>query len=74
MSFAINAIIEKDQDGYFAFVPELKGCVSSGETFDEACANIKEAAELYLESLAAAEIERIFAKETTIMPIEVALG
>ncbi|MEI0604227.1 type II toxin-antitoxin system HicB family antitoxin [Brachyspira alvinipulli] len=26
----INAIIEKDENGYFAFVPELKGCVSQG--------------------------------------------
>ena len=70
----ITAIIEKDKDGYFAFVPELKGCVSSGETLDEARANIKEAAELYLESLATDEIQNIFAKETTIAPIEVALG
>lgn len=39
----INAIIEKDNDGYFAFVPEFKGCVSQGESFEEAKANIKEA-------------------------------
>ncbi len=42
----INAIIEKDKDGYFAFVPELKGCVSQGNSFEEAKANIKEAIEL----------------------------
>ena len=42
----INAIIEKDKDGYFAFVPELKGCVSQGDSFEEAKANIKEAIEL----------------------------
>ena len=41
----INAIIEKDKDGYFAFVPELKGCVSQGNSFEEAKANIKEAIE-----------------------------
>ena len=46
-----NAVIEKDENGYFAFVPELKGCVSEGESFEEARANIKEAIELYLESL-----------------------
>ena len=43
----INAIIEKDKDGYFAFVPELKGCVNQGNSFEEAKANIKEAIELY---------------------------
>ena len=41
----INAIIEKDKDGYFAFVPELKGCVSQGETMEELENNIKEAIE-----------------------------
>ncbi|SMN00948.1 hypothetical protein SPONN_2058 [uncultured Candidatus Thioglobus sp.] len=48
----LNAIIEKDDNGYFAFVPNLSGCVSQGETYEEALSNIKEASELYLESLA----------------------
>ena len=30
-----NAIIEKDEYGYFAYVPALKGCVSQGDTFEE---------------------------------------
>lgn len=47
----LNAIIEKDENGYFASVPELKGCFSQGDTFEEALQNIQEAAELYLESL-----------------------
>ena len=70
----INAVIEKDENGYFAFVPELKGCVSEGSSFEEARANIKEAIELYLESLGADEIWYIVAKEAMITPIEVALG
>lgn len=70
----INAVIEKDENGYFAFVPELKGCVSERSSFEEARANIKEAIELYLESLGADEIWYIVAKEAMITPIEVALG
>ena len=70
----INAVIEKDENGYFAFVPELKGCVSEGASFEEARANIKEAIELYLESLGTDEIRHIIAKEAMITPIEVALG
>ncbi|EFR45619.1 toxin-antitoxin system, antitoxin component, HicB family [Helicobacter cinaedi CCUG 18818 = ATCC BAA-847] len=70
----INAVIEKDENGYFAFVPELKGCVSEGASFEEARTNIKEAIELYLESLGADEIRHIVAKEAMITPIEVALG
>ncbi|MDD4073888.1 MAG: type II toxin-antitoxin system HicB family antitoxin, partial [Desulfobacterales bacterium] len=46
-----NAIIEKDNDGYFAYVPALKGCVSQGDTMEEALNNIKEAVELYIETL-----------------------
>lgn len=46
--------IEQDEDGIFvADVPALPGCISQGETRFEALANIKEAIELYLESLAA---------------------
>lgn len=70
----LNAVIEKDENGYFAFVPELKGCVSEGASFEEARANIKEAIELYLESLESSEIASIVAKESMITPIEVALG
>ena len=69
-----NAVIEKDKNGYFAFVPELKGCVSEGASFEEARANIKEAIELYLESLKESEIKSLVAKKAVIAPIEVAFG
>ena len=69
-----NAVIEKDENGYFAFVPELKGCVSEGTSFEEARANIKEAIELYLESLKESEIKSLVAKNAVIAPIEVAFG
>ncbi len=36
----LNAIIEKDEFGYFAFVPSLKGCVSQGDSLQEALNNI----------------------------------
>ena len=35
--------------GYSASVPSLPGCYSQGESLDEALANIREAAELWLE-------------------------
>ncbi len=37
--------------GYIAYVPSLPGCVSQGDTMDEATENVKEAIELYIESL-----------------------
>jgi predicted RNase H-like HicB family nuclease len=46
------AIVYRDEDGnWIAEVPSLPGCVSQGDTRDEAIENIKEAATLYLESL-----------------------
>ena len=40
------------EGGYVAFVPALFGCQSQGETLEGAEVNIKEAIELYIESLA----------------------
>jgi len=49
-----RVLLEQDEDGMFiAEVPALPGCVSQGETREEAARNIKEAIELYLESLQA---------------------
>jgi len=41
------------EGGYVAFVPALPGCHTQGETLEEAERNVKEAIELYLESLTA---------------------
>jgi predicted RNase H-like HicB family nuclease len=46
-----SIVIEKDGSGYYAFCPELEGCHSQGESFEDVVANIKEAVELYLETI-----------------------
>ena len=38
-----------EEGGYTVHVPALPGCVSQGDTKEEALANIREAIELYLE-------------------------
>ena len=38
-----------DEGGYTVYVPSLPGCISEGDTVDDAIANIREAIELYLE-------------------------
>jgi predicted RNase H-like HicB family nuclease len=46
----LRVILEpSDEGGYTAIVPALPGCISEGETRDEALRNIQEAIELYLE-------------------------
>lgn len=42
-------LIPEEEGGFSVIVPGLPGCVSQGETREEALANIKEAIELYLE-------------------------
>lgn len=51
MSYKVGMVIEKDQYGYYAFCPELEGCQTQGDNFEEVIHNIKEAIELYLETL-----------------------
>ena len=51
MSYKVSIIIEKDEDGYYAFSPELEGCQSQGDSYEDALVNIKEAIELYLETV-----------------------
>ncbi|CAN2039584.1 antitoxin HicB [Candidatus Magnetomoraceae bacterium gMMP-15] len=47
-----RVLIEQDEDGVFiAEVDSLPGCISQGYTRQEALQNIKEAIEVYLESL-----------------------
>ena len=41
---------EQEEGGYTVYVPSLQGCISQGETIEEALKNIKEAIELYLEA------------------------
>jgi len=40
-----------DDGGFTVYVPSLPGCVSEGETEQEALKNIRETIELYLESV-----------------------
>jgi len=44
-------IMEDESDGYLAFVPALPGCHTQGDTLQELMENVKEAIELYLETL-----------------------
>ena len=53
MNHALQVVIEHDKDGYFAFVPELKGCQTQGDSLDEVMKNIKEAIDLYWSTLRA---------------------
>jgi len=46
----VTIVLESQEEGGFTvYVPSLPGCISQGETKEEAVKNIKEAIQLYLE-------------------------
>ena len=46
----LKIVLEHSEDGGFTiYVPSLPGCISEGNTREEAFENIKEAIQLYLE-------------------------
>lgn len=47
-TYRFAAIIEKDENGYYAFCPDLQGCYTSGVTFEEARANLVDAVRLHI--------------------------
>ena len=67
----VSVVIEKDVNGYYAFSPELEGCQSQGDTFEEAMANIREAIELYLETLSPEEARERLSREIVTTSVEV---
>jgi predicted RNase H-like HicB family nuclease len=46
----LKVVLEpSDEGGYTAIVPSLPGCITEGNSREEALSNVKEAIELYLE-------------------------
>jgi predicted RNase H-like HicB family nuclease len=74
MQTKLSVVIEKDDYGYYAYCPELQGCHTQGNTLEETISNIKEAMELYLETLSEEEKKEVLSKEiyTTSLEVKVA--
>lgn len=49
MKYAI--VIEKAENNYSAYVPDLPGCIATGATIDEVEAEIREAIEFHLDGM-----------------------
>ena len=71
-----SAVFEHDLESkwYTVSIPALSGCISQGKTFEDAMKNIKEAAELYLETISAKEKNEIlkYPSSVIIAPIQLA--
>ena len=74
MSYKVNVVIEKDSYGYYAYSPELEGCQSEGESYEEVLANIREAIALYLETLTEEERLAVVSREIVTASLEVSIA
>ena len=65
----LKIILEPSEEGgYTAIVPSLPGCISEGDTKEEALENIREAIELYLEPV---EDDQVFAQNAEMVELAV---
>lgn len=65
----LQIVLEPSEEGgYTAIVPALPGCLSEGETREEALANVQEAISLYLEPI---EDDRGFAPNAEVLEVAV---
>ena len=48
-TYKFSVVVEKDNDGYFASCPELQGCYTQGDSYEEAMENIQDAIKLHVE-------------------------
>ena len=44
-------VIEKGDHNYSAYVPDLPGCIATGDTVEEVKANMREAIKMHLEGM-----------------------
>ena len=59
MELTYEVVLEpSDEGGFTVFVPALRGCISEGDTEEEALENIKDAIQVWLDTRAEIEQEK----------------
>lgn len=72
-TYRFCVVLEKDQDGYFAFCPELQGCYTQGDTYEEALDNIEDAIRLHVADRAASEENIPRTRHVSLAAVEIAV-
>ena len=73
MTYQFSIVIEQDEDGFFAYCPQLQGCYTQGDSYEEALANLEDAIKLHIEDRAANDEEIIPSKSISVATMELAL-
>ena len=74
MSYKVNVVIERHDHGQYAYSPELEGCQTQGESYEEVLSDPRETVELYMETLSEQDRSRYLSREIPTMPLEVNLA
>jgi len=71
--YKFSVVVEKDINGYFAFCPELQGCYTQGDTYEEALENIKDAIRLHIEDRieSGEEVPQVDSVSLTLMEVAI---
>ena len=72
-SYRFSAVLEKDQDGYFAYCSELQGCYTQGDSYEEALTNLKDTILLHLQDRLEAGDEISQPESVSLTSLEVAV-
>lgn len=70
--YRFPVVLEKDEDGYFVMCPDLQGCYSQGDTYEEALENITSAIRLHIVDRTAEHEEVNQASSISLSTVEVA--
>ncbi len=71
--YRFSVVVEKDKDGYFAFCPELQGCYTQGDTYEQVLENIRDAIRLHVEDRAQANEEVPQAESISLTSMEISV-
>jgi predicted RNase H-like HicB family nuclease len=72
-AYKFSVVIERDMNGYFALCPELQGCYTQGDTYEEVLENIKDAIRLHIEDRIESGEEVPQAESVSLTMMEVAV-
>ena len=72
-TYRFAAVIERDENGYYAYCPELQGCYAQGDTYEDALENIRDAIRLHVEDRLASGEEIRTSQSVHLTSLEIAL-
>ena len=72
-NFKLSVVVEKDKDGYYAYCPELQGCYTQGDTYEDVINNIRDAIKLHITERLENNEEIPQAEMTSLTSVEVAI-